>query len=324
MKLLQGLLLATIGFGVTFGVCSPAAAQPYPNRPIKLVVPYPPGQGTDVLARTIAERVAASIGQPIVVENRPGAGANIGTDFVAKAAPDGYTLLMGTNATHAMNAAMYPALPFDPVKDFAPVILAGTLPMVLSAAPGFAASSIREIAALAKAKPGTINVALPSTTARVVLETLKQNDGIDLFAVPYKGSGAALTDLIGGQVQLMIDTVTASMPQINAGKIKAIAISTAQRTELASNIPTFAESGAPGFELVAWNALFAPRDTPAEIVALLNAEVNKALAQPEVRQRLLRMGFDAGGGSPDKLRGFVESETQRWGQLIRKAGIKAE
>ena len=134
MKLLQGLLLAVIGFGVTFGICGSAAAQPYPNRPIKLVVPYPPGQGTDVLARTIAERVSASIGQPIVVENRPGAGANIGTDFVAKAAPDGYTLLMGTNATHAMNAAMYPALPFDPVKDFAPVILAGTLPMVLSAA----------------------------------------------------------------------------------------------------------------------------------------------------------------------------------------------
>ena len=320
MKLLHALLLMTLGLGIA----GAAAAQPYPNRPIKLVVPYPPGQGTDVLARTIAERVAASIGQPIVVENRPGAGANIGTDFVAKAAPDGYTLLMGTNATHAMNAAMYSTLPFDPVKDFAPVILAGTLPMVLSAAPGFAANSIREIAALAKAKPGTINVALPSTTARVVLETLKQNDGIDLFAVPYKGSGAALTDLIGGQVQLMIDTVTASMPQINAGKIKAIAISTAQRTELASNIPTFAESGAPGFELVAWNALFAPRDTPAEIVALLNAEVNKALAQPEVRQRLLRMGFDAGGGSPDKLRGFVESETQRWGQLIRKAGIKAE
>lgn len=237
-----------------------------------------------------------------------GLGVTFGTDFVAKATPDGYTLLMGTNATHAMNAAMYPTLPFDPVKDFAPVILVGTLPMVLSSAPGFAPNSIREIAALAKAKPGTINTALPSTTARVVLETLKQNDGIDLFAVPYKGSGAALTDLLGGQVQLMIDTVTASMPQINAGKIKAIAISTAQRTELASSIPTFAESGAPGFELV----------------ALLNAEVNKALAQPEVRQRLLRMGFDAGSGSPDKLRGFVESETQRWGQLIRKAGIKAE
>lgn len=320
MKSLRWLLAVVVGMLLA---CS-AWAQPYPNKPIRLVVPYPPGQGTDVLARTIAERVSASIGQQVVVDNRPGAGANIGTDFVAKAAPDGYTLLMGTNATHAMNAAMYPSIPFDPVKDFAPVMLVGTLPMVLSANPAFAANSIREIAALAKAKPGSINVGLPSSTARVVLELLKQSDGGDLFGIPYKGSGAALTDLIGGQVQLMIDTVTASIPQISAGKIKAIAISSGQRTESAPNIPTFSESGLPGFDLVAWNALFAPRGTPPEVINLLNAEVAKALAQPEVRARLLRMGFEPGGGSADRLRAFVESESQRWGQLIRKAGIKAE
>jgi tripartite-type tricarboxylate transporter receptor subunit TctC len=301
-----------------------AQAQPYPNRPIKLVVPYAPGQGTDVLSRTIAERVATSLGQPIVVENRPGAGANIGADFVAKAPADGYTLLMGTNATHAMNAAMYPSLSFDPVKDFAPVMLVGTLPMLLSAGPQFQAAGLREIIAMAKAKPGSINVALPSTTARVVVELLKQNDGIDLFGVAYKGSGAALTDLIGGQVQLMVDTVTASMPQVASGKIRAIAVTTGQRTELAPGVPTFAESGVPGFDLVAWNALFAPRGTPSEAVNLLNAEIAKALAQPEVRARLMRMGFEPGGGSPDRLRTFVESETQRWGQAIRKAGIKAD
>ena len=320
MKSLRWLLAVVVGMLLA----GSAWAQPYPNKPIRLVVPYPPGQGTDVLARTIAERVSASIGQQVVVDNRPGAGANIGTDFVAKAAPDGYTLLMGTNATHAMNAAMYPSIPFDPVKDFAPVMLVGTLPMVLSANPAFAANSIREIAALAKAKPGSINVGLPSSTARVVLELLKQSDGGDLFGIPYKGSGAALTDLVGGQVQLMIDTVTASIPQISAGKIKAIAISSGQRTESAPNIPTFSESGLPGFDLVAWNALFAPRGTPPEVVNLLNAEVAKALAQPEVRARLLRMGFEPGGGSADRLRAFVESESQRWGQLIRKAGIKAE
>lgn len=320
MKSLRWLLAVVVGMLLA----SSAWAQPYPNKPIRLVVPYPPGQGTDVLARTIAERVSASIGQQVVVDNRPGAGANIGTDFVAKAAPDGYTLLMGTNATHAMNAAMYASIPFDPVKDFAPVMLVGTLPMVLSANPVFPANSIREIAALAKAKPGSINVGLPSSTARVVLELLKQSDGGDLFGIPYKGSGAALTDLMGGQVQLIIDTVTASIPQISAGKIKAIAISSGQRTESAPNIPTFSESGLPGFDLVAWNALFAPRGTPVEIVNLLNAEVAKALAQPEVRARLLRMGFEPGGGSADRLRAFVESESQRWGQLIRKAGIKAE
>ena len=320
MKTFKSLLLIAAALLATGG----AWAQSYPNRPIKLVVPYPPGQGTDVLSRIIAERVSASIGQQVVVENRPGAGANIGTEFVAKAPADGYTLLMGTNATHAMNPAMYAAIPFDPIRDFAPIILVGTLPMVLSANSAFPATSLREVIAQARAKPNTVNVALPSNTARVVLELLKQVDGADLFGIPYKGSGAALTDLIGGQVQLMIDTATATMAQASAGKIRAIAISTAQRTELAPNLPTFAESGASGFELVAWNALFAPRATPPEIVALLNAEVAKALAQPEVRARMLRMGSEPGGGSPEKLKTFVEGEVLRWGSLIRKAGIKAD
>ena len=320
MKTFKSLLLIAAALLATGG----AWAQSYPNRPIKLVVPYPPGQGTDVLSRIIAERVSASIGQQVVVENRPGAGANIGTEFVAKAPADGYTLLMGTNATHAMNPAMYAAIPFDPIRDFAPIILVGTLPMVLSANSAFPATSLREVIAQAKARPNTVNVALPSNTARVVLELLKQSDGAELFGIPYKGSGAALTDLIGGQVQLMIDTATATMAQASAGKIRAIAISTAQRTELAPNLPTFAESGASGFELVAWNALFAPRATPPEIVALLNAEVAKALAQPEVRARMLRMGSEPGGGSPEKLKTFVEGEVLRWGSLIRKAGIKAD
>ena len=307
------LLMANVGW-----------AQSYPNRPIKLVVPYPPGQGTDLLSRIIAERVSASIGQQVVVENRPGAGANIGTEFVAKALADGYTLLMGTNATHAMNPAMYASIPFDPIRDFAPIMIVGTLPMVLSANSAFPAASLKEVIAQARAKPNTVNVALPSNTARVVLELLKQADGADLFGIPYKGSGAALTDLIGGQVQLMIDTATATMAQASAGKIRAIAISTTQRTEIAPNLPTFAESGVPGFDIAGWNALFAPRGTPPEIVNLLNAEVAKALAQPEVRQRILRMGSEPGGGSPEKLKAFVESEVQRWGNLIRKAGIRAD
>ena len=307
------LLMANVGW-----------AQSYPSRPIKLIVPYPPGQGTDLLSRIIAERVSASIGQQVVVENRPGAGANIGTEFVAKALADGYTLLMGTNATHAMNPAMYASIPFDPIRDFAPIMIVGTLPMVLSANSAFPAASLKEVIAQARAKPNTVNVALPSNTARVVLELLKQTDGADLFGIPYKGSGAALTDLIGGQVQLMIDTATATMAQASAGKIRAIAISTTQRTEIAPNLPTFAESGVPGFDIAGWNALFAPRGTPPEIVNLINAEVAKALAQPEVRQRILRMGSEPGGGSPEKLKAFVESEVQRWGNLIRKAGIRAD
>lgn len=301
-----------------------AGAQPYPNHPIRLVVPYPPGQGTDVLARALAERASAGLGQQIVVDNRPGAGANIGSDFVAKAPPDGYILLMGTNATHAMNAAMYSNMTFDPVKDFAPIMLVGILPMVITAGNAYPPNSLQEVVAQARAKPDTINVALTSTTARVLLEMVKGAANAPLFGVSYKGSGAALTDLIGGQVQLMIDTAPAVLPQVSAGKIKAIAISTGQRTELAPNIPTIAESGVPGFELTAWNAMFAPRGTPPEIINRLHAELAKALAQPELRERLLRLGFEPGKGTPESLSAFVQSESARWGASIRKAGIKAD
>lgn len=320
MKLLQRCLTVT-------ALClaaTAALAQPYPNRPIKLIVPYPPGQGTDVLARAIAERASGGLGQQIVVENKPGAGANIGSDFVAKATPDGYTLLMGTNATHAMNAAMYSNLTFDPVKDFSPIMLVGILPMVLAGNNSFPAANLKDVVALARAKPDSLNVALPSTTARVLLEMVKAADNAPLFGVAYKGSGAGITDLVGGQVQMMIDTVPAIMPQITAGKVKGLAISTAQRSELAPNIPTMAESGMPGFELTAWNAMFAPARTPPEVVNRLHTEVAKALAQPEMRERLLRLGFEPGKGTPESLAAFVQSESQRWGASIRKAGIKAD
>ena len=320
MKLLQRCLTFTaLCLAATL-----ALAQPYPNRPIRLIVPYPPGQGTDVLARAIAERASGGLGQQIVVENKPGAGANIGSDFVAKATPDGYTLLMGTNATHAMNAAMYSNLTFDPVKDFSPIMLVGILPMVLAGNNSFPAANLKDVVALARAKPDSLNVALPSTTARVLLEMVKAADNAPLFGVAYKGSGAGITDLVGGQVQMMIDTVPAIMPQITAGKVKGLAISTAQRSELAPNIPTMAESGMPGFELTAWNAMFAPARTPPEVINRLHAEIAKALAQPEMRERLLRLGFEPGKGTPESLAAFVQSESQRWGASIRKAGIKAD
>ncbi|HEY4372181.1 MAG TPA: tripartite tricarboxylate transporter substrate binding protein [Burkholderiales bacterium] len=301
-----------------------AFAQAYPNHPIRLVVPYPAGQGTDVLARALAEKASAGLGQPIVVDNRPGAGANIGAENVAHAAPDGYTILMGTNATHAMNAAMYSNLPFDPIKDFSPIMLVGILPMVFTSANNYPAHSMRDVITMARAKPDTINVALPSTTARVLLEMVKATDNAPLFGVAYKGSGGALTDLVGGQVQLLIDTVPAVLPQIAGGKIKAIAISTGQRSELAPNIPTIAESGTPGFELVAWNAMFAPAKTPPEIIKRLHDEMAKALLDPEMKARLLKLGFEPGKGTPESLAAFVQSESTRWGASIRKAGIKAD
>ena len=196
--------------------------------------------------------------------------------------------------------------------------------MVLSAAPSYAAASVREVIAAAKAKPGEINVALPSTTAQVVLEQFQQMSGTKLFPITYKGSGAAFTDVAGGRIPLLIDTVTASLPQINAGKLKPLAITTGARTNLAPNIPTFAESGLPGFELVAWNALFAPRGTAPQIVHKLSGEVAKILAQPETQQRLLQMGFEPSGSTPEQLAAFVETETRKWGALIRAAGLQAQ
>ncbi|MDB5802898.1 MAG: Tripartite tricarboxylate transporter family receptor [Betaproteobacteria bacterium] len=324
MKLLQRCLTMALLGAATLAASGAVFAQAYPNHPIRLVVPYPPGQGTDVLARLLAERASSGLGQQIVVDNRPGAGANIGSDIVAKSAPDGYTLLMGTNATHAMNAAMYSNLTFDPIKDFSPIMLVGILPMVLTSSNGFPANNLKDVVAMARAKPDTLNVGLPSTTARVLLEMIKANDNAPLFGVAYKGSGAVLTDMVGGQVQMMIDTVPAVLPQVSAGKIKALAISTGQRSELAPNIPTIAESGMPGFELVAWNAMFAPAKTPPEIIKRLHDEMAKALLDPEVKARLLKLGFEPGKGTPESLAAFVQSESARWGGAIRKAGIKAD
>lgn len=316
-------IAAAIVLAAAIGAAGVAHAQAYPNKPIRLVVPYPPGQGTDVLSRTVAAQLSQTLRQQVVIDNRAGAGGNIGAEFVAKSPADGYTLVMGTNATHAANATLYGSTPFDHVKDFSAVVLVGTLPMVLSASTSFPPSTIAQLAEAARARPGTINTALPSTTARVVFEMAKAS-GLDLFPVPYKGSGPAFTDLFGGQVQLTIDTVTASLPQIAAGKVKALAITTGARTELAPNIPTFVESGFQQIELVAWNALFAPAGTPREIVATLNAEVNAVLKQPEVRQRLLQIGFQPEGGPPERLAAFVTSETQKWSTLVKRAGIKAD
>jgi len=300
----------------------PAAAQTYPNKPVKLVVPYQAGQGTDVAARYFAEQLGKALGQQFFVDNKPGAGGNIGTEAVAHAAPDGYTLLMGTVATQTMNEFLYPSTGYDSEKDFAPIILVGMLPMVLSANPQFPASTVPELIAAAKAQPDKINVALPSTTARIVFELLKAKTGAPLFGVPYKGSATAMTEVIGGQVPLIIDTATATRGQAASGKLKPIAITTLKSSELLPGVKSVAEQGLPGFEVTAWNALYAPRGTPKAIVDRLNAEVTKILAQPETRQRLLQLGFEPAGGSPESLAAYEKQERAKWGPLIKAAGLK--
>ena len=311
-------MLATLASGL-------AAAQPYPAKPIRLIVPFAAGQGADVAARLIAQKLGDEIGQPLVIDNRPGAGGNIGAQAAAKAPPDGYTLLVGSNGTHAANPALYATLPFDPIRDFVPIAFTGSVPMVLLANPGFAAASTADLIRMAKASPGTLNVAIPSSTSRVVFEQFTVLAGVTLFPVNYKSSPTAMTDLIGNQISLSIDTLIASAPQLKAGRLKAIAISSKARSEVLPGVPSFTEAGLAGFDISAWNVWFAPRDTPPEAVRVLNAGISRVLAQPEVRQRLRDLGLEPGGAdSPQQVAEFVASELRKWGELIRRAGLKAE
>jgi tripartite-type tricarboxylate transporter receptor subunit TctC len=303
---------------------APAMAQAYPAKTVRVIVPYQAGQGTDVAARYFAEQLSKALGQTFYVDNKPGAGGNIGTEAAARSAADGYTLLMGTNATQSMNEFLYSSVGYDAAKDFSPIILVGMLPMVISANPSFPANSVAELIAAAKAKPDKIDVALPSTSARIVFELLKARTGVPLFGVPYKGSATAMTEAIGGQVQVIIDTVTATRGHVAAGKLKALAITTLKSSELLPGVKSVAEQGVPGFEMTAWNALYAPHGTPQPIIDLLNAEMVKLLALPETRRRLLELGFEPAGGTPAYLAEFERQERIKWEPLIKAAGLKGD
>jgi tripartite-type tricarboxylate transporter receptor subunit TctC len=306
-------------------VAWPAAAQDYPSRPIRLIVPFAAGQGADAAARIVAQRLSVGLGQPVVIENRPGAGGNIGAEAAARAAPDGYTLLVGSNGTHAANAALYGSLPFDPQQDFVPLAFIGSVPMVFVAAPSFAAGGIQGLIRAGRERPQSVSVAIPSSTSRVVFELFKSLSGAELDPVPYRASAAALTDVLGGHVQTAIDTLIATLPQITSGRLRALAVSSATRPAVLPDVPTLAEAGVTGFDLVAWNVVFAPRGTPAEIVSILNRELVRALAEPDVQQRLRQLGYEPGGtAQPPEVARFIAAETQKWGDLIRRAGIRAE
>ena len=307
-------------------VCAVASAnEPYPSRPIKVIVPYTPGQGADSAARLVGAKLAERLKQPLVMENRPGAAGNIGAEIAAKAPADGYTLLVGSNATHAANAALYASLRFDPLKDFVGISYIGAVPMALVVAPGFPVSNVRDLLQLAKTQPGALSVAVPSSTARVVLELLSKSSGASFKDVPYKGSSAAMTDILGGHVQVSIDTAMAVTPQVQSGKMKALGVTSVSRATVLPNVPTLAESGVPGFSLVAWNVWFAPQGTPPEIVAKLNAEMRHVLTDPDTIAKLRALGYEPGSGEdPKKVADFVQAESRKWGELIRSAGIKAE
>ena len=314
----------TIGLAAMVGLAAAAVAQPYPTKPIRIVVAYPAGQGTDIATRYLADQVAKELGQPIIIDNRPGAGGNLGTELTARAAPDGYTLTMGTNATHVLNQYLYGKLPFDAANDFEPVVMAGSFPMVIAVPSSSKLTSAKDLVDTVKHEPRGADIALPSTSARLVMELLKERSATPLFGVPYKGSGAAITDMLGGQLPVIVDTPTSLRPHIAGGKVRPIAVTSAQSSPLVPGVKPVAEQGFSGFNDIAWNALYAPKGTPADIITSLNAAFNKVLQRPETRQRLLDLGFEAGGGTPEQLREFGQAERRKWQGVISSAGLKAE
>ena len=302
------------------------AQAPYPAKPIRIVVPFPAGGTTDILARAVAQKLTDTTGQPVVVDNRPGAGANIGAELVAKSAPDGYTLLMGTVGTHAINASLYARMPYDHVKDFAPIILVAGVPNVLAINPSVPANSVQELIAYGKANPGKLNFASSGSGTSIHLagELFKTMTGVQMTHVPYKGSAPAIADLLGGQVQLMFDNLPSALPHIKAGKLKALAVTSAQRSPALPDVPTVAESGLPGFEASSWFGLLAPAGTPKEIVARLNGEVAKWLATPEAKEKLASQGAIAAGQSSEDFVHHIAAETAKWQKVVKESGAKVD
>jgi tripartite-type tricarboxylate transporter receptor subunit TctC len=316
-----------LALAVTMACIAPIAlAQAYPNHAIRLVVPFPAGGTTDILARDVAKKLTETLGQAVVVDNRPGAGGNIGADIVAKSSPDGYTLLMGTVGTHAINPSLYAKMPYDHVKDFVPVVLVAGVPNVLVVNPSVPINSVADLIKLAKAKPGAINFASSGSGTSIHLsgELFKTMAGVDITHVPYKGSSPALTDLMGGQVQIMFDNLPSSLALIKSGKLRAIAVTSLKRAPALPDVPTIAESGLPGFEASSWFGILAPAGTPAPIVAKLNAEVNKYLQSPEGKEQLLAQGAEIAGGSPEKFVAHIRAETDKWAKVVKASGAKVD
>ena len=301
------------------------AADPYPSRPIRMIVAYPPGGGTDQVGRVMAEQLTVTLGQNVVVDNRGGATGNIGTELAARALPDGYTLLMGNVAPNAVNVSLFKKLPFDPVKDFSPVSLVAITPNILVAHPSIPVKTIKELIAYAKAKPGTLN--FPSagvgSSSHLAGELLKSLAGISMVHVPFKGGGPALVAVIAGEVQIMFATMPAAMPHVKSGKVKPVAVTTAKRSKAMPELPTIAESGVKGYDASTWYGLLAPARTPPAIVTRLHGDTVKILAGP-TRQRLEAQGFEPDGGTPAEFANYIKSEITKWAKVIKDAGIPAE
>jgi len=318
VRMLVALAAAVVAAGVL--------AQAYPAKPVRIVVPFPAGGTTDILAREVAQRLSQTLGQPFVVDNRPGAGGNIGAELVAKSPADGYTFLMGTVGTHAINASLYSKMPYDHVRDFAPVILVAGVPNVLEVNPSVPVNSVPELIAYAKANPGKLNFASSGSGTSIHLagELFKVMTGVSMSHVPYKGSAPALADLAGGQVQLMFDNLPSSLQLIKAGKLRPLAVTSAQRSAALPDLPTVAEAGLPGFEATSWFGLLAPAGTPPDVIAKVNAEVAKWLASPEAKDKLASQGAIPAGGSAEDFTRHIAAETAKWQKVVKASGARVE
>ena len=298
------------------------AAERYPAKPIRIVVPFTPGGSNDLVGRIVAQKFLETWGQPAIIDNRPGAGSTIGIELVVRAAPDGYTLL-ATSGGIAINVSLY-RLQFNPVTDLAPVALVAQMPYLLAVNPSVPAKSTQDLINLAKAQPGKLAFASSGagTSSHLTMEMFKSLTKIDMLHVPYKGGGPAVNAVIGGEVQVIFNVITGPLPHARSGKLRALAVSSAKRVEIAPELPTVAESGVPGFDVIAWYNLFAPAGTPRRIVDQLNAEVNRMLQQAEVRERFRTLGVAPLGGTPGALGNYLKFEVARWSKLIKAAGIE--
>jgi tripartite-type tricarboxylate transporter receptor subunit TctC len=319
------LFRALAAFAVVLAGAEGALAQTWPTRSIRMVVPYTPGGYTDLMARLVGQKISEALGQPIVFENKPGANAIIGTDVVAKSAPDGYTF--GTViAAHAVNATLNPKLPYDTMKDFTYVSLMSVAPLIMIAHPSVPANNLKELIALAKAKPGELNFASSGigAAAHLTMEMFKSRAGINMQHIPYKGTAGALQDTVGGQINVMFDIIGPLMPQVRSGNVKALVVTAKERVPAAADVPTMAEQGVPDFVSGTWAGIIAPAGTPKEIVDRVAAEAKKALADPAMKAKLAEQGIVAMGSTPEEFRSFVGEEIASWKKVITDANIKME
>lgn len=306
-------------------VCGTAWAQGYPNKPVRMVVPFPPGGSTDIVARAVAQKLSEAWGQPVIVENRAGGGTTIGTDAVAKSAPDGYTLLMAP-APFTINPSLLSKLPYDPLADFAPITLVYTTPLVLVVYPGVQAKSVSEFIALAKAKPRQLNFGSSGTggSNHLAGELFNAMAGVKMVHIPYKGNAPALADLVGGHVDAVFNGLTSAVSLVKGGKLRALAVTSLRRAEVLPEIPTLDESGLKGFEAVAWSGIIAPARTPREVIVRIYADVKKIVQMPEFRERLKDEGSDPVGNTPEEYAAFIRAEIAKWAKVIKFANVKAD